>query len=78
VAKAIGEYSVALKGDVDGIILTGGVAYNKDFCDFVKDYVGWIADVHVVPGEAEMVALASGGLRVLNGEEEAKVYTADA
>lgn len=74
VANAIGEKSAVLKGKVDAIILTGGIAYGKDIVEDIKDRIGWIANVIIYPGEDEMLALAEGALRVLNGEEEAKNY----
>lgn len=75
VAKAIGTYSVPLKGKVDAIILTGGIAHNNDLVDMIKDHVSFIGKVVVMPGEEEMEALANGALRVLRGEEEALIYT---
>jgi butyrate kinase len=74
VSKDIGSRAAALKGKVDAIILTGGIAYGPKVTDAIADYVGWIAPVVVYPGEDELLALAQGGLRVLNGEEEAKEY----
>ncbi len=74
VSKDIGAKAATLKGEVDAIILTGGIAYGNKVTDGIKDYVGWIAPVVVYPGEDELLALAQGGLRVLNGEEEAKEY----
>ena len=74
IAKDIGARAAALKGRVDAIICTGGIAYNKCITDDIEKYVGWIAPVVVYPGEDELLALAQGGLRVLNGEEEAKEY----
>ena len=70
VSKDIGARAATLKGEVDAIILTGGIAYGNKVTDGIKDYVGWIAPVVVYPGEDELLALAQGGLRVLNGEEE--------
>lgn len=75
IAKGIGELSVVQKGNVDCIILTGGMAYSKMLTDWIAEYVSFIAPVRVVPGEREMEALALGGLRVLRGEEQAKRYT---
>ena len=75
VAKYIGEMSVVLKGDVDAIVITGGIAYDEQFINWIKEYIKHIAKVMVFPGEEEMEALAMGGLRVLRGEEKAKVYT---
>ncbi|RGY98690.1 butyrate kinase [Clostridium sp. AM58-1XD] len=74
VSKEIGAMAAALCGKVDQIILTGGIAYGKPVTDAIKAHVGFISDVTVYPGEDELLALAQGALRVLNGEEEAKVY----
>lgn len=74
VSKAIGEYSVVLDGEVDAILITGGIAYDKKFIDMISKKVNFIADVITYPGEDELLALAQGGLRVLNKIEEAKIY----
>ncbi len=74
VAKAIGEYAVVLDGDVDAIIITGGIAYDKSFVAMIEKKVKFIADVIAYPGEGELLALAQGGLRILNKEESAKEY----
>lgn len=74
VAKEVGSCAAVLKGKVDGILLTGGIAYDKLFTSWVKERVKFIADVTIYPGEDELTALAEGGLRVLRGEEAAKVY----
>ncbi len=74
VAKDIGSCGAVLKGKVDAIVLTGGIAYDKDFVEWISKKVSFIAPVKVYPGEEEMVALTEGALRVLKGEEEAKVY----
>lgn len=74
VSKEIGACAAVLKGQVDAIILTGGIAYNNLFTGWVKDSVSFISNVTIYPGEDEMIALAEGGLRVLRGEENSKVY----
>lgn len=74
VAKEIGSCASVLNGDVDAVLLTGGIAYSKMFTSMIIDRVKFIAEVKVYPGEDEMIALAQGGLRVLNKEEKAKVY----
>lgn len=74
VAKAIGEYAVVLDGEVDAILITGGIAYDKNFVGMIEKKVKFIADVIPYPGEDELLALAQGGLRVLNKEESAKEY----
>ena len=71
VARAAMGLMPALFGKCDGIILTGGLAYNDKFVADIKKYVGDILPVHVMPGESEMEALAYGGLRIITGEEEA-------
>lgn len=74
VAKEISSMSTVLEGQVDGIILTGGIAYDAMFTAWIKERVEFIADVVMYPGEDELIALAEGGLRVLRGEEQAKEY----
>lgn len=74
ISKDIGAAASVLKGKVDGIILTGGMAYGKPMVNLIKDNVSFIGPVIVYPGEDEMLALAQGTLRVLKGEEEAKEY----
>lgn len=74
VSKAIGEMATVLKGKVDSIILTGGIAYSPIVVSDIKGRVEWISNVAVYPGEDELLALAQGAIRVLGGEEEAKVY----
>lgn len=72
VAKYIGKLSVVVNGQIDAIILTGGIANSKLLTGKIAERVKFIAPVHVLPGEDEMEALASGMLRVLKGEEKAK------
>ena len=74
VAKEICAMAAPLKGKVDAILLTGGFAYDKVLMSWIEDYVGYLAPVHVYPGEDEMLALAQGAMRVLSGKEIAKVY----
>lgn len=74
VAKEIGSCATVLKGNVDGILITGGIAHDEQFTNWIKESVEFIAEVYVYPGEDELMALAEGGLRVLTGEEEAKEY----
>lgn len=73
-AKAIAEMAAVLKGRVDLIILTGGIAYAKLVIEQITERVDWIAPVIVHPGEMEMEALFEGVIRVLNNEEQVKHY----
>lgn len=74
VAKDIGAQSTVLMGKVDRIIITGGIAYSRYVIDELTKRISHIADITVYAGEDELLALAQGALRVLNGEETAKVY----
>ncbi|AKL85090.1 Buk [Bacillus atrophaeus UCMB-5137] len=74
VAKEIGAASAVLKGEVEVIVLTGGLAYGKSFVSSIRSYIDWISDVLVYPGENELQSLAQGALRVLLGEEQSKRY----
>ncbi|MBS3991304.1 MAG: butyrate kinase [Erysipelothrix sp.] len=74
VAKEIGAMATVLKGQVDQIILTGGLAYNESLMNMLKERVEFIAPITVYPGENELEALAFGALRYLNKEEACQVY----
>ncbi|MCI4463821.1 MAG: butyrate kinase [Caldisericum sp.] len=74
VAKTVGEMAAVLKGEVDAIILTGGLARSKMLTEWIKERTSFIAPVLLYPGEDEMRALAEGALRVLKGEEKEKIY----
>jgi butyrate kinase len=74
VAKEIASLSAVLKGEIDGILLTGGIAYGKIITDEITERVKHLGPVHVYPGENEMEALAMYGFMVLNKEIEPKEY----
>lgn len=74
VAKEIGAMAAVLKGKVDAILLTGGIAYGQSVTDNITDMIDFIAPVKIYPGEDEMRALAMNGLMVLRGEVKAKTY----
>jgi butyrate kinase len=74
IAKEIGLMATVLKGDVDAIALTGGLARSGMLVGWIVERVDWIAVVMIYPGEDEMLAMAQGALRVLRGEEEARDY----
>lgn len=74
IAKEIGAGATVLKGNVDAIVITGGLAYDQMIIDNITERVSFISDVLVYPGEDEMEALAYGGLRVLRGLETYKEY----
>jgi len=74
IAKAIGAAYVTLKGEVDGIILTGGIAHNEYVVKYIMEHAECLGKVTVYPGEDEMSALASNALGVLRGEMVCKVY----
>jgi butyrate kinase len=77
IAKDIGACAAALQGDVNAILLTGGISNSRYATAFIESYVCWIAPVVVMAGEFEMEALAAGALRVVRGREEARVYTGE-
>lgn len=74
IAKNIAKCAPGVCGDVDAVLLTGGIAYSKYVTDAIAERVSFLAPVFVYPGEDEMQSLALGGLRVLRGEERAKVF----
>lgn len=76
IGKEIGAMTTVLDGDVDGIILTGGLSHSTYLVDRLKQKLSYLAPIYVVPGEEEMLALAEGAYRVYTGEEKAKDYVA--
>lgn len=74
-SKQIASESAVLKGQVDAILLTGGMAYSDYVTGYITERVGFIAPVYVYPGEDEMLALAQNALAVLRGEREAHPYS---
>lgn len=74
VAKEIGAMAAAIGGNLDGVVLTGGLAHSDLFCNLVSGKVAFLGPFFRFPGEFEMEALAFGALRVLRGEEKAIVY----
>jgi butyrate kinase len=74
VAKDIGSMYAVLKGDAQGIVLTGGLAQSQIFTGWIEEWITAIAPVFIFPGEDEMAALAEGAVRVLRGEETTLIY----
>ncbi len=74
VSKEIGQCSAVLKGKVNAILITGGIAYAKEFCSWIEERVSFIAPVKVYPGEDEMLALTEGVYYALKGEQEIQEY----
>ena len=77
VAKYIGYFSTDVSGKVDAIILTGGIANNKDITDEIALRVGFIAPVVIYPGENELASLAENGYGILSGEFRVRQYDPD-
>lgn len=74
ISKGIGELATVVDGNIDAIILTGGVAYSKVMTNMINKRVNFIGKVEIIPGENELEALTLGVLRVLKKEEEAHIY----
>jgi butyrate kinase len=72
IAKEAGGMAAVLAGKVDALLLTGGMAYSERLVARLRTYLEWIAPIRVYPGEDELLALAEGVFRVLDGEERAK------
>ncbi len=74
ISKEIGSMASVLKGDVDAVILTGELSNLPFLTNYIINHVDWIADVFIYEGEYEIQALNDGVLRVLNQEEQPKIY----
>jgi butyrate kinase len=78
ISQEIAKHGATLEGRVDGIVLTGGMSHDADLVDRIRKRVGYLAPVEIIPGEREMVSLASGVLAVLRKTRPAKEYTNEA
>lgn len=74
IAKEIGQAATVLKGNYQAIVLTGGMANSTLLVDEISQYISFLGEIVVVPGEFEMEALAAAGMRFLNKQEELKIY----
>ncbi|HEY3364625.1 MAG TPA: butyrate kinase [Symbiobacteriaceae bacterium] len=74
IAKEIGAMAVTLAGNLDAVVLTGPLAGSDLLTGWVRERIAWIGPLRIYPGGDEMSALAAGALRVLRGEEEARLY----
>ncbi len=74
IAKEIGAYSAVLMGKVDGILITGGIAYSKRLIELISSRVSFIGPIYVYPGEDEMKALAESAYLAMKNELEIKIY----
>ncbi len=75
ICKCIGGMAAVLRGNVDAILLGGGIVHNKDLVKGIEERCGWIAPVAAYPGEFELEAMAAGARRVLDGAEQPRRYT---
>ncbi|MBQ6222631.1 MAG: butyrate kinase [Solobacterium sp.] len=74
ICKEIGAMAAVLKGNVDGILLTGGLVIYDDLCEQIRERCGWIADIFVYPGELEQEALAKETMKALRGQRTIHSY----
>jgi butyrate kinase len=74
ISQEIAKHGATLKGKVDAVIITGGLAYNERLMNYIKERVSYLAHIEIYPGEDEMRSLVEGALRVQRDEEQAKIY----
>jgi butyrate kinase len=74
ISKEIGAMATVLKGKINGIVITGGIARSTMLTSWIQERVQFIAPVMIYPGEDEMRSLADGAFRVLQGQEQIKEY----
>lgn len=77
IIKEIGAMAAALHGQVDGILLGGGMVHNKELVEKITEACSFIAPVSAYPGEFEMEAMAAGAIRALEGKEQVRQYTGE-
>ncbi|MFI3283343.1 MAG: butyrate kinase [Rikenellaceae bacterium] len=74
VSKDVGAMSTVASGEIDAILITGGIAYNEHITKSISDRCKFIAPVVIYPGENELGSLANNVLGVLQGVRVAKIY----
>lgn len=74
IVKEIGSLYAVSSGNLDGLIITGGLAKSKFLMNKLESYLNFIDNITIYPGSFELEALANGVLRVLSGKEAAKEY----
>ena len=77
IAKEIGAMATSLCGNVDAILITGGIAHSKRITDYLAGHCNFIAPIYVYPGENELLALAQNAIGALTGELEVKTYVSE-
>jgi butyrate kinase len=70
IAKEAGAMAAVLRGKVDAVLFTGGMAHSKRIVSRLTEYLEWIAPIKIYPGEDELQALSDGAFRVLSGEDQ--------
>ena len=74
IAKNIAAEAAVLCGDINAILITGGMAHSDYIISRLRQRIGFLAPIYTFPGEDEMKALALNALSVLQGKCEAKIY----
>lgn len=74
IAKEIGGLAAVLNGEVDAIIITGGIAHSDTITRRIIEKIRFIARVFIEPGEHELEALISAARRVMENDETVLKY----
>lgn len=74
VSKEIGAMFAALNSEIDGIIITGGIANSRWFVNEVINRVEKMGPVHVYPGVRELDSMAQRALEAIRGDVEVLTY----
>ncbi len=74
-AKQIASEGAVLCGQIDAILLTGGMAHSDYIVSELRKRIGFLAPVYIFPGENEMQALALNALAVLQGKRKVNIYS---
>jgi butyrate kinase len=75
IAKEAGAMAAVLDGELDAVVVTGGIAHNSWLVEKIGTKLAFLGRMLVYPGESELEALARGVLRVLDSVEEEKTYS---
>lgn len=75
VAKEVGARFVGLRGKVDAIIITGGIAHSKYCVEKLCSWIDYLAPIVIRPGEDEIDSLAYNAYGAMTGRLAIQTYS---
>jgi butyrate kinase len=74
ICRYIGSLAIIYNGNIDAIVLTGGLAYNHYIVRSITERVNFLGPIFIFPGENEMESLKERAMEVYTGNAEVQEY----